>query len=570
MKNMKVAKKLIVSFLIVVVLTGIVGAIGIVGMMRINASMDNMYSKQTVPMPYMTKIAEMMQRQRACVRDMIIGAAINNPSLIDDAKNRADGYHETLSANLDPYRDSIVNPEAYAIFDEARKLYETNFMECKEKIYALAKGGADAAEIYKTLTGYTDNINKVVDNFDKVLDMKVDAAATANTSGDNLFKLLMIIIAVSLLVSAGTALGLAFYISGLISKPLAILSTFMKKAGTTGNIAITSQDAELIQNYANVKDEIGETVTSAAAFIDHVTAAAKHLKSIAEGDLTVEVRKLSDEDTIGNSVDNMVEHFNEMFSEINSATAQVTTGSKQIADGAQSLAQGSTEQAASVEELSSSIAEIAQKTKANEEIAHRAAELANTIMLDAKKGDRQMDEMIAAVKEISDASQSIGKIIKTIDDIAFQTNILALNAAVEAARAGQHGKGFAVVAEEVRNLAAKSADAAKETGDMIQNSMDKAELGARIAEETADSLKGIVSGITESSQLVGNIARSSEEQSTGIGQINIGIDQVAQVIQQNSATAEESAAASEEMSSQSTMLQELVSHYKLKGANSLF
>jgi methyl-accepting chemotaxis protein len=178
-----------------------------------------------------------------------------------------------------------------------------------------------------------------------------------------------------------------------------------------------------------------------------------------------------------------------------------------------------------------------------------------------------MDEMMTAVKDINVASQSINKVIKVIDDIAFQTNILALNAAVEAARAGQHGKGFAVVAEEVRSLAAKSAEAAKDTGGLIANSMEKAELGARIADDTAASLVEIVSGINESSQIVTEIAKSSEEQSLGIAQINRGIDQVAQVVQQNSATAEESAAASEEMSGQANMLEELVSQFKLKGQN---
>ncbi|MCL2003829.1 MAG: methyl-accepting chemotaxis protein, partial [Oscillospiraceae bacterium] len=233
-------------------------------------------------------------------------------------------------------------------------------------------------------------------------------------------------------------------------------------------------------------------------------------------------------------------------------------------DGSQSLAQGSTQQAAAVQELSSSISEIAVKTKENSEMANKAANLANNIKQSAEKGSHQMDEMMAAVKDINAASQSISKVIKAIDDIAFQTNILALNAAVEAARAGQHGKGFAVVAEEVRNLASKSSDAAKETGVLIQNSVEKAELGARIADETAASLTEIVSGINESSLIVGEIAKSSEEQSLGIAQINKGIDQVAQVVQQNSATAEESAAASEEMSGQANMLEDLIAQFKLK------
>ena len=254
----------------------------------------------------------------------------------------------------------------------------------------------------------------------------------------------------------------------------------------------------------------------------------------------------------------------ELVNEIGRICSSFVHASRQISDGAQALAQGSTEQAASIEELSASITDIADKTKTNADMAGHATTLADTIMKNAEKGSRQMDEMTAAVKEINQASNSISKVIKVIDDIAFQTNILALNAAVEAARAGQHGKGFAVVAEEVRNLAAKSAEAAKDTGGLIANSMEKAELGARIADSTAASLTEIVAGINESSRIVGEIAKSSEEQSMGIAQINTGIDQVAQVVQQNSATAEQSAASSTQMSGQSAMLEELILQFQHK------
>jgi methyl-accepting chemotaxis protein len=217
-----------------------------------------------------------------------------------------------------------------------------------------------------------------------------------------------------------------------------------------------------------------------------------------------------------------------------------------------------------VRELSTSIADIAQNTKENANMAGRAATLANDIKESAEKGSRQMDEMMTAVKEINASSQNISKVIKSIDDIAFQTNILALNAAVEAARAGQHGKGFAVVAEEVRSLAAKSAEAAKDTESLIADSITKAELGSRIADDTAASLIEIVQGIGESNQLVIDIAKSSENQSAGIEEINKGIDQISGIVEKTSGMAEESAAASDEMSGQSVMLEELISRFRLR------
>ena len=381
---------------------------------------------------------------------------------------------------------------------------------------------------------------------------------------------MMLFVVIVGIVCGLTCIGLILlFTAKSLSKPFAVLSAFFRKASSTGDITTTPEEEASMKQYMSRVDEIGRLMTDSGAFIAHIVRVSKELEAIAGRDLSFEVETQSATDTIGISLKHMVDNLNEIFSEIQSSSAQVSTGSKQVADGAQALAQGATEQAASIEELSSSIAEIAERTKENAVTANRTSTLSETIKENAEKGSRQMDDMITAVGEINEASKNISKIIKTIDDIAFQTNILALNAAVEAARAGQHGKGFAVVAEEVRNLASKSAEAAKETGDMIQNSMDKAELGSRIARDTADSLTDIVTGINESNQLVAEIAKGSEEQSLGIEQINIGIDQVAQVVQQNSATAEESAAASEEMSGQSDMLQQLIAQFKLKSGNNI-
>ena len=383
----------------------------------------------------------------------------------------------------------------------------------------------------------------------------------------SIYNIILIIVPVTLLILALSALLIFVQVRSNISVPIAPAAAFFNKSGTTGDIELGQEDVAIITKYSNRPDEIGQLIRSAAAFVQRITEISDALELVSGGDLTGNFKPLSAKDKLGLSVQKMTESMNDVFNEISSSTVQFNNGSKQIADRAQALAQGATEQAASVEQLSSSIAEIAEMTKKNATMAEKAAQLSDTIKTNAVKGSRQMDEMMDAVNQINESSGSIGKVIRVIDDIAFQTNILALNAAVEAARAGQHGKGFAVVAEEVRNLAAKSAEAAKDTGVLIENSIEKANLGVRIAGETAESLTGIVTGINESSQLVGEIAKSSEEQSQGIDQINIGIDQVAQVVQHNSASAEEEAASSEEMSSQATLLHELISQFKLKGGD---
>ena len=567
MKNMKISKKLIVSFMIIVAMIMAMGIISAFNMLRIDTDYSVSYEQMAVPMPYMARILANMQEMRVCSREFALGLITNDDARIEDAYQIVQKYIKDNKDLLDNYYTTIASQEAKTTFTEARNSYENEYLAFMKQAYSLAKDGLEK-DLNDSIVAIVPIMNKIILNFETSLDIK---SATGLHTSEELTRqtqrLVLLIIGIVIVVTA-VSVVLALYVSGLIAKPIAPLSAFLKKAGTTGDLTLQAHDIEFIQKCSQTKDEIGEMVKSAAAFIKHITDAAKSLEEIAGGDLTVEVNTLSEKDTIGNSMKNMLVAFNNMFSEISTSTMQVSTGSKQIAFGAQALAQGSTEQASSIEELSSSISEIATMTKENAAIARKTSMLSTTIKDSAEKGNHQMDEMIAAVGEISEASKDISKIIKTIDDIAFQTNILALNAAVEAARAGQHGKGFAVVAEEVRSLASKSAEAAKDTGDMIQNSMEKAELGARMAGETAESLKEIVTGINESNQLIMEIANASEQQSQGIMQINIGIDQVTQVVQQNSATAEESASASEQISSQSDTLQQLIMQFKLKGSAS--
>ena len=289
------------------------------------------------------------------------------------------------------------------------------------------------------------------------------------------------------------------------------------------------------------------------------------LQSLAEGDLTVKVKGNYKGDSLElkNALNKTISSINEILGQVMVTIEEVTRGSMQVSDASTALSQGATEQAASLEEITSSMAEIGSQTKLNAENANQANVLTLEAREAAEKGNSEMDQLNSATSEINESSKNISKIIKVIDEIAFQTNLLALNAAVEAARAGRHGKGFAVVAEEVRNLAARSATAAKETSELIENSIKTVNNGASLAIKTGEALRDIQTSAIKAADIVGEIATSSNEQAQGIAQINEGLAQIDKVTQTNTASAEESASASEELSGQANQLRTLIQRFKI-------
>lgn len=316
-----------------------------------------------------------------------------------------------------------------------------------------------------------------------------------------------------------------------------------------------------MKKYSN--DELGQLVDEYEKVIQNIKYQAQVAEEVANGNLTISVNPSSPDDLLGNSLKKLVDDNYHALSNISDSGTQVTISSSQVASASQALAQGSTQQASAIEQITASIDEIAEKTKENAEQANSAASLIEQAIEDVKHGNMRMRDMTDAMQQINQSSESISKIIKTIDDIAFQTNILALNAAVEAARAGEAGKGFAVVAEEVRSLAAKSAAAAAETAELIEDSITKVSAGSQLAEETASALETITNVVKQSEGIINGIAESSNYQATAVAQIEQAISQVSQVVQTNSATSQQCAAASEELSNQAAKMRDMLSIYNL-------
>ncbi|AEY66919.1 methyl-accepting chemotaxis protein [Clostridium sp. BNL1100] len=512
--NLKIGTKLVSTFIIVALLAGVVGIVGIINIKQVDKNYTELYENFGIATANIGKASTDFNSIRAVTRDILLSNSVEDKK---NYSNQIKDLDKDVQLNLKELYDSLQTEEgqkAYKALNENLNKYN----EIRDRVINMSIAGQNEQAITLFYNEGAEPAKLAKQYIDELFDLKETGGVERSEeySGDTDTTVYMMVAVVVIAVIAAVLLGIL--ISRIISVPVNRL----------------------------------------------VIAAEK----IADGDLNVDVKENS-KDEIGmlaSAFKKMSDNLNDVISSISSAAEQVSSGSRQVSDSSVALSQGATEQASSIEELTASLEEISAQTRLNAENATQASSLAENVKTIALKGNKHMKEMLSAMDDINDSSSNISKIIKVIDEIAFQTNILALNAAVEAARAGQHGKGFAVVAEEVRNLAARSANAAKETTDMIEGSIRKVEGGTKIANETAEALELIVDGVAKAADLVGNIAEASNEQAAGIEQINQGIMQVSQVIQANSATSEESAAASEELSSQAELLSEQVERFTLKKA----
>ncbi len=361
------------------------------------------------------------------------------------------------------------------------------------------------------------------------------------------------------------AAALSFFVTSIRIKNIAgpIASTAKRMQQMAEGDVTSPSDVYRTNDEIETMSEAGNTLVNNMSGI--ISDMARVLTAISQGDLTAatEVTYPGDFIQIKNAIDNILTALNGIMVDVDMSSAEVLTGSNQMAEGSQALADGTTRQASAIQQISATIAEVSSQIATTAQNASQAGTLSQQTQDKVNQQDTEIHNMVEAMNEISTTSKEIEKIIKTIEDIAFQTNILALNAAVEAARAGDAGKGFAVVADEVRNLANKSAEAANSTSSLITASINAVDKGSKIALATADSMKEVKDMSAQTAELIVGIASASAEQTESIRQITTGVEQISQVIQTNSATAEETAASCEELSGQSKLLKDQVARFRL-------